>query len=206
MTFIKEDSHYCRYYDEFNVLLGTGMRVSEFCGLTKSDLDFKARRIRVERQLAKEKGGIYHVEKTKTDSGVRFIPMTESVAASLQAILKARQHPKQEMLIDGYSSFLLLDQNGNPKVAYHLEHEMQWAMKKYRRTQTVPLPTVTPHVLRHTFFTNMANSGMDVKSLQYLMGHSDAGVTMNVYTHMDFDHAEAAMQRVLSLPSAKESG
>lgn len=47
MDFVKEDSHYSRYYDEFNVLLGTGMRVSEFCGLTMEDLDFANRKIRV---------------------------------------------------------------------------------------------------------------------------------------------------------------
>ena len=45
----------------------------------------------------------------------------------------------------------------------------------------------------------MANAGMDLKSLQYLMGHSDAGVTMNVYTHATYDHAEATMQKILQL-------
>ena len=54
-----------------------------------------------------------------------------------------------------------------------------------------------PHVFRHTFCTNMANAGMDLKSLQYLMGHSDAGVTMNVYTHASYDHAEQSMQKIL---------
>ena len=54
MTFVREDSHYRSYYDEFNVLLGTGMRVSEFCGLTLSDLDFENRKIRVEKQLIKD--------------------------------------------------------------------------------------------------------------------------------------------------------
>ena len=43
----------------------------------------------------------------------------------------------------------------------------------------------------------MANAGMDLKSLQYLMGHSDAGVTMNVYTHASYDHAEQSMQKIL---------
>lgn len=57
MSFIKEDPHYSRYYDEFNVLLGTGMRVSEFCGLTMDDLDFANRKIRVERQLIRETRG-----------------------------------------------------------------------------------------------------------------------------------------------------
>ena len=60
-----------------------------------------------------------------------------------------------------------------------------------------PLPKITPHVFRHTFCTNMANAGMDLKSLQYLMGHSDAGVTMNVYTHASYDHAEQSMQKIL---------
>ena len=62
MEFIHEDPHYSCYYDEFNVLLHTGMRVSEFCGITLSDLDFQNRKIRVEKQLVKETGGLFHVE------------------------------------------------------------------------------------------------------------------------------------------------
>lgn len=195
MDFVKHDSHYSRYYDEFNVLLGTGMRVSEFCGLTLGDLDFQNRKIHVDKQLIKEKGGIYHVQKTKTDSGVRDIPMTSEVYESLQNIVKNRAKPRREMLIDGYTGFLLLDKNDNPKVGLHLDHHLQWTMKKYRRTQTEPLPTITPHVLRHTFCTNMANAGMDIKSLQYLMGHSDAAITMNVYTHSSYSKAEESMRK-----------
>ena len=78
-------------------------------------------------------------------------------------------------------------------------------MKKYRRTRTEPLPTITPHVLRHTFCTNMANGGMDLKSLQYLMGHSDAGITMNVYTHASFAQAEKSMQKILRFDPEKEA-
>ena len=204
MTFVKEDPHYSRYYDEFNVLLGTGMRVSEFCGLTKDDLDFENRRIFVGKQLVKENKGAYHVEKTKTESGVRYIPMTDAVYESLQNILKNRKKPRKEMMVDGYTGFILLDQKCNPKVALHLDHHMQWTMKKYRRTRNEPLPTITPHVLRHTFCTNMANAGMDLKSLQYLMGHSDAGVTMNVYTHASYAHAEQTMQKILKFDPQKE--
>lgn len=58
MDFIREDKIYTKYYDEFVVLLETGMRVSEFCGLTKSDLDFESRRIRVDHQLVRERDGI----------------------------------------------------------------------------------------------------------------------------------------------------
>ena len=71
MNFIREDKSYSKYYDEFVVLLGTGMRVSEFCGLTLQDLDFQNRRIRVDHQLIRESGGKYYVEKTKTECHLR---------------------------------------------------------------------------------------------------------------------------------------
>ena len=44
--------------------------------------------------------------------------------------------------------------------------------------------------------TNMAKSGMNPKTLQYLMGHSDISVTMNVYTHISFDDAEEELKRM----------
>ena len=206
MTFIKEDKHYRCYYDEFVVLLETGMRVSEMCGLTKHQLDFERRRIWVDHQLVRKPDCTYYVEKTKTDSGCRYIPMTDNVVTALKNIIANRQKPTKEWLIDGYSGFLLLDKNGNPKVAMHLEHHMQWALKKFRKLHPdVKLPKITPHVMRHTFCTNMANAGMDLKSLQYLMGHSDAGVTMNVYTHASYDHAEREMQKILQFQLPEEA-
>ena len=198
MGFIREDKTYKKYYDEFVALLGTGMRVSELCGLTKSDLDFQNRRIRVDKQLVRERGGKYYVEKTKTECGIRFIPMTNDVCRSLKNILANRSKLKTEVIVDGYSGFLLMDKNGHPKVALHIEHEMQWAMKKYRKLHPdQPLPDITPHVFRHTFCTNMANAGMDIKTLQYLMGHSDVGVTLNVYTHASYDRAAEQMANIV---------
>ena len=53
-----------------------------------------------------------------------------------------------------------------------------------------------PHVCRHTYCSNMAKSGMNPKTLQYLMWHSDISVTMNVYTHIGFDDAEEELKRM----------
>ena len=100
---------------------------------------------------------------------------------------------------------MVLDKNDNPVVGLHIQHYMQGAARKYRKTHKEPLPAVTPHVLRHTFCTNMANAGMDLKSLQYLMGHSEIGVTLNVYTHASFAQAEASMRRILQFPDPKET-
>ena len=203
MNFIREDKTYSKYYDEFVVLLGTGMRVSEFCGITKDDLQFSERRIRVDHQLVRERGGKYYVEKTKTECGCRFIPMTDEVYRSLLNILERRKKVEKEFIVDGYSGFLLLDKNDHPKVALHIENEMRWAMKKYSKLHPdKPLPHITPHVFRHTFCTNMANKGMDVKHLQYIMGHSDVGVTLNVYTHANYDLAAEQMLEIIDFPSS----
>ena len=200
MDFIRTDKTYSKYYDEFVVLLETGMRVSEFCGLTKSDLDFVNRRIRVDHQLIRDSTGRYYVEATKTTSGCRFLPMTDRVYQSLKKMLERRPKAKKEMIVDGYSHFIMLDKNGNPKIALHIENEMRWAMKKYKKLYPDnPLPHITPHVLRHTFCTSYANAGMDIKNLQYLMGHSDAGVTLNVYTHANYAHAAAQLLSISEL-------
>ena len=198
LNFIAEDSHYSQYLDEIVVLLGTGMRVSEFCGLTMADLDFEKRRIRVDHQLVWTRSCKRYVEKTKTECGCRFLPMSDEVYRSLYNILSNRPEPQKEPMIDGYTGFILLDQNGNPKVALHIEHVVKRIWQKYNEVHVIPLPRITPHVFRHTFCTNMADAGMDLKSLQYLMGHSDVSVTLNVYTHSSYEKAEESMARILS--------
>lgn len=204
LDFVAADKHYCQYWDEFNILLGTGMRVSEFCGLTMADLDFEKRCIRVDHQLVWNRNCKRYVEKTKTECGCRFIPMSDDVYRSLYNILANRKKPRKEQMIDGHAGFILLDKNGNPKVAMHIEHVVKRIWEKYNEANVIPLPRITPHVFRHTFCTNMANVGMDLKSLQYLMGHSDAGVTMNVYTHASYDHAAESMQKILDMESKKD--
>ena len=205
MNFLRNDKHYSQYYDEFVVLIGTGMRISEFCGLTKKDLDFEERKIRVERQLIRDRHDNYLVEQTKTESGRRFIPMTDEVYQALQNIVAKRPTVKVERIISGYSGFLTLDKEGKPKVALHYEKYCQWGMAKYRKLfPDQPLPTITPHVFRHTFCTNMANAGMDPKNLQYIMGHADIGVTMNVYTHARYEHAAGQMMQISRKPGSVE--
>lgn len=91
---------------------------------------------------------------------------------------------------------LVLDKDGKPKVAMHLENYMRGMRRKYVKKHGNTLPSVTPHVLRHTFCTNAQQAMLDVKSLQYLMGHSTASVTLDVYTHSDFESAERAFRQI----------
>ncbi len=135
-----------------------------------------------------------------------YAPTLEELRQSLQRILERCPKLKTEMMVDGYTGFLLLDKNNKPKVGLHIENEMRWAMKKYDKLHPDnPLPHITPHVFRHTFCTNMANAGMDVKMLQYLMGHSDVGVMLNVYTHSSYERAAEQLARVVQFRKSEQA-
>lgn len=196
LAYVLGDKCRRRYYDEIIILLGTGLRISELYGLTKSDIDFKERRIRVERQLTRTRNCEYYIEKPKTDSGERYVPMDGAVYQAFQNVIQNRKTPKVEMLINGHSGFLFLDKDGKPKVAGHLEHAMKRIIDNYNKSHDDKLPSITPHVLRHTFCTEMANAGMEIKNLQYLMGHADAYTTLNTYTHSSYVAAEKAHAKI----------
>ena len=184
------------YYDDIVILLGTGLRVSELYGLTKADIDFERRCVHIYKQLCRTADKPYFIAPPKTSSGNRSIPMTDTVYMAFRRVLENRGHPKVEVMADGYSGFLFLNKDGKPKVAMHLENYMRGMQRKYVKKHGNTLPSVTPHVLRHTFCTNAQQAMLDVKSLQYLMGHSTASVTLDVYTHSDFESAERAFRQI----------
>ena len=197
LKFIRENGQ-DNYYDDIVILLGTGLRVSELYGLTKKDIDFKKRHIFIEHQLCRTAEKPYFVTSPKTSSGVRCIPMSDMVYMALKRVVANRPTPTVEFLVDGYSGFLFLDKDGKPKVAMHLQNYMRGMQKKITRIYGRSFPRVTPHVLRHTFCTDMQRAGIDVKSLQYLMGHSNVSVTLDIYTHVNFDAVEEAFGRAVS--------
>jgi len=190
LEFVKNDPHYNRYYDAFYILFKTGLRISEFCGLIVRDLDFKNEVIRIDHQLQRTRDMKYVIEDTKTSSGTRIIPMTEEVYECFKRIVENRKKPKKEPVIDGYKGFLFLDKKDMPEVALHWEKHFEWALAKHNRIYKEQLPKITPHVCGHTYCSNMAKSGMNPKTLQYLMGHSDIGVTLNTYTHLGAEDAK----------------
>lgn len=198
LDFIKNDKHFCRYYDGIYILFHTGLRISEFVGLTISDIDFKNRKINVDHQLQRKRNMEYIIEETKTEAGVRQIPMTDDVYECFQRIIANRKKPKVEPMIGGRTGFLYLDKNEKPMVALHWEKYFQHIREKYNSIYRVQMPIITPHVCRHTFCSNMAKSGMNPKTLQYIMGHSDISVTLNTYTHVKFEDAEEEMKKVVN--------
>lgn len=204
LKFVHDDNVYRKYYEVVYILFHTGMRISEFCGLTLSDIDLKNRIINIDHQIQRMSDMRLVNESTKTNAGTRKLPITEDVARCFQAIIEDRPKPKFEKMIDGYTGFLFLDDNGNPLVAMHWEHRFNHMVKRYNDIYRIQMPNITPHICRHTYCSNMAKSGMNPKTLQYLMGHSEIGVTLNTYTHLGLEDATDELKRMEDLENARK--
>lgn len=197
LAFVKQDKYYCRYYDAIYVLFHTGLRISEFAGLTVADVDLEKREITVDHQLLRDRKVGYYISDTKTADGMRKVPMTDAVCACFRRMIANRPVLKVEPIIDGKCGFFFVGRDRMPLTGVQWAWIFGFIWKKYAKSMTIQTPKVTPHVCRHTFCTNMAKSGMNPKALQYIMGHSNIAVTLNTYTHVGFADAQREFKRVL---------
>lgn len=191
LEFVKKDGgRLARCYNGFFVLFNCGLRVSELCGLIFEDVDLKHRRLTIRRELLRANGMTYVQDGAKTKAGVRTIPIDIKTAAALSAEMKLPR-PVIEPSVDGVSGFIFLNAwRKGPTYATNWEHSMARALAKFNATYKDELPPLTPHVCRHTYCTRMATSGISLQTLQYLMGHASADITLRYYTHLRTEQAE----------------
>ena len=197
LKFLKEDEHFKQYYDAVYILFNTGLRISEFCGLTFDDIDMEERTIDVNHQLLYSSGVGKYIEPTpKTNAGNRVLPMKDGVYEAFKRVLADRKAPKVEKMIDGYGGFIFLNSKGEPTVEYYWAKKFQYSIEKYNNIYKNELPEITPHVCRHTYCTKTAISGVSVYTLKYLMGHEDITTSIKVYTHLGLQDARQDLERV----------
>lgn len=214
LDFVRYDKHFKIYFDEFFILFNTGLRISEFCGLTIEDLDFKGHTIHIWKQLIRTmvdgECKMYVEDTTKTTSGERYVPMSDQVEEAFRRCIAKRPTFSEEPYVDSLdgktriSGFLFFDKDEHITVAQHWENHLRWAVAKHNRIYKDELPAISPHVCRHTFCSNMASSGMNPKTLQYIMGHSDFGITMNVYTHIQAGDTTEEYRRLVGSMNTKQ--
>lgn len=199
LEFVLTDRVFKKYYEEIVFLYETGVRVSEFCGLTIRDIDFVNKEFTVDKQLIKEKSGVYYIADPKSKAGFRTIPLSDEAYKAIRTLI-ARRPRVNEVMVDGYCGFILVRSNGLPKSNWNIEYALRQIVKAYNQLhQEEPLPNITPHTLRHTFCTMKIKSGMNIKAVQYLMGHSKVQTTLDIYTAVKYDDVKSEFERVENL-------
>ena len=193
--FLKTDTLGQRHIDMMTILIGTGMRISEFAALTINDIDFTHNVIHINKQIVRLVGKLV-VTDPKSEAGTRDIPMTQRVRLSAKNLIAKRKEIHKDVMIAGYVGFISVTRNGRPRTHSEYADAVRLLMERYNEASEVKIDRCTPHVLRHTFCTRCIASGMDVKTVQYLMGHSDASTTLNIYADNDFDNVVTEMKRL----------
>lgn len=178
MNVIKEDEV---WFDFFYTEIMTGLRRGEICGLRWEDFDEVNGTLKVCRTVRREKGTGLTTGDTKTYAGTRKISLPPSVTA----ILKER---KQTALTDWiFPNPLCLEQPTAPDSAYR---RMKLLLEQ------AGLPDIRFHDLRHTFATHALTSGVDVKTLSGILGHTRAAFTLDTHTHTTGDMQKRAAEIV----------
>ncbi len=78
LKFVHDDVVYCKYYEVVYILFHTGMRISEFCGLTLKDIDLKKKTVNIDHQLQRTSAMEYVIQSTKTNAVTLIAPTWQS--------------------------------------------------------------------------------------------------------------------------------
>lgn len=212
-SFLSENTPNARWYPITAVLLGTGMRVGEATGLRWCDIDFEENMIDVNLTLVYYSNGNHKckfaINDTKTPASKRLIPMTKSVR---EAFLMEKEMQEQldvvcSATIDGYTDFVFLNRFGGlhtqgtlNKVYKRIIRDCNDAEFLKSENPSVLLPNFSSHTLRHTFATRLCESGMNIKLIQDILGHSGISTTMDIYAHVTKE-AKANEKRIMEVHS-----
>lgn len=199
LEFVKNSKVYSKYLDLITILLGTGMRISEAAGLTKGDIDFANHQININHQLLYDGRGTYYIAPPKSDAGNRYIPMKPEVEQILKSVLMHRKTTKIEYMVGGLSGFVFLNvRNDRPIFARNFERVILGLKNAFNKatTQENQIPILTPHIFRHTFCSEMVQAGINIKAIQYIMGHSKVDMTLNRYSHVNLDTVQEEIKKL----------
>ena len=178
MEVIREDAVWC---DFFYTELTTGLRRGEICGLRWEDFEEGNGTLKIRRTVHAEKGGRLTTWDTKTTAGTRTITLSPSTADLL------RERRRSTLTDWIFPNPLKPEQPTRPSAAYN---RMKALLKQ------AELPDIRFHDLRHTFATHAPASGVDVKTLSGILGHTRAAFTLDTYTHTTGDMQKRAAEIV----------
>ena len=168
------------YENQYRFVLQTGLRTGELIGLKWSDIDFENRTMKIERSMEyRYKVGEWRIGPPKSKSGYRTIPLTDEAIRILEN--QRAKNKKLKLIPIEWNDTVFLCRNGTPV------KNSTYDTGLFKYCDRVGIPRFSMHVLRHTFATRCIEGGMKPKTLQKILGHSNIGITMNLYVHITED-------------------
>lgn len=190
-----EKTQYHHWYPIFAVMVGTGMRVGEICGLRWEDVDVENGIIDVNHTLVyynhAVNGCYFNIHTPKTKAGKRQIPMHDEVkeAFRMEKAYQEFNNIKCNVSVDGFTNFIFVNRFGNLQHQGTLNKALRRIIRDCNEMQftkgkknPVLLPNFSCHSLRHTFTTRLVEAGVNIKVIQELCGHTRSDVTLDIYT------------------------
>lgn len=180
------------YINLYRFLLATGCRCGEAGALTLEDI--KADHLEIRRTITKNRSGVYVIgDSPKTSYGRRTIPITPEIRA---AILEQRKVNAAVFgNVTGISETVFKTSWGNLLAVANVDRDIARICKK------AGIQKFTAHAFRDSFATRAIERGMNPKTLQDILGHSDFSLTMSLYAHSMEDTKQKEMNMIsLALP------
>lgn len=167
--------------------LYTGLRIGEICALAWEDIDLENSIIHVRHTVSRVKSkdtscakSALIIDAPKTKSSARDIP----IASILQSVLrKIKKISSSKYVISDTSDFV------SPRTFEYRYH---------RLLETCGIDPINFHALRHTFATRCVETGMDIKTLSEILGHSNPSITLSIYVHSSIERKRSQLEKLTS--------
>lgn len=191
----------------FNVALYGGLRRGELLALTWKDIDFDNCTITINKAVAAVKNGTI-IKSTKNSSSERTITLPNSIMLLLRRWKKEQAEIKL-MLGDKWEgeNNIFIQWNGKRMHLSTPYHTLKDIIAKYNSTvdkESLKLPEIRFHDLRHTSATLLISSNIDIKTVSARLGHAQTSTTMNIYAHSFKKLDEVASDKLENILSQKE--
>jgi integrase len=177
------------YENQFRFILQTGLRTGELVGLKWEDIDFSKKAIRIQRSMEyRYSVGEWRIGEPKSKAGYRTIPLTDEAIRILTEQKEKNKNIKK--IQEEWYEFIFLSRKGEPV------KNSAYDTALFKICDKAKINRFSMHVLRHTFATRCIEGGMMPKTLQKILGHSNIGITMNLYVHITEDEKQKEIDKV----------